>query len=192
FNTWVYMPFSKDGESEFIKAGSLLWAGIEYSNWHPDEIDRRDKGLTVGRTSDLPYHDARSLSAYPRYNGQTEAMGWSFMETKNLMIRLYLHEHSNSTNPDISEGNTFALGQNYPNPFTDQTVINYTLGRDETVKLEITNLTGQVVFSTDEGIQPVGQHQIQIQSPGLSPGIYFYTLHAGQDKQTRKMIVMEN
>jgi hypothetical protein len=191
FNTWVYMPFTKDGQSEFVKAGSLLWAGIEYSNWHTDEDVRRTKGLTIGGTNDLPYHDARALSAYPRYNGQTEGMAWSFMKTKNLMIRLYLREHTNSTDPDILEGNSFALGQNYPNPFNDQTVINYTLGRDESVKLKITNLTGKVVFSKDEGMQPVGQHQIQIQNPGLSPGIYFYTLYAGSSRETRKMIVMD-
>lgn len=186
-NTWVYLPFTKNGESEFIKAGSLLWAGLEHSNYHTDEKIRKNKGLSVGGTKQVPYHNAVAKVARPNFFS-SYPITWADVENKNLMIRLYLHSTANATDPVNST--SFSISQNYPNPFLDHTGINYSLGQDAAVRLEILDLTGQVVFRQDEGPQPAGSHQIQIQRPGLSPGIYFYTLIAGVNRQTRKMIVV--
>ena len=63
------MPYEKDGESEFIKAGTLLWTGVQYNNWHEDEAVRREKGLSMGATSNLPWHDTRTICSRPRTIG---------------------------------------------------------------------------------------------------------------------------
>jgi len=182
FNTWIYLPFTKDGETEFIKTGSVLWAGLEYSNWHTDEVVRRDKGIGLGATNKFPNHDPRTV----RYSRGE----WTFSASSNLMIRLHLKDPSSSV-PDILKANTFALDQNYPNPFTDQTAINYQIGSDSPVKLEITDLTGHKVLVRDEGLKPLGRHQILVEGAVLAPGVYFYTIYAGTKRQTKRMMLMD-
>ncbi|HBB91990.1 MAG TPA: hypothetical protein DC042_09785 [Bacteroidales bacterium] len=191
FNTWVYLPFTKDGEIEFIKAGSLLWAGIEYSNWHPDEMVRKEKGLSMGATNQSPTHANRAITSEPDQMNPT-GRSWNLASTTtNLMVRLHLKSTTSSTGPGMGTGDTFFVSQNYPNPFSDQTVIYYQITQNSRVRLEITNMTGKTVLSQDEGIVPSGRHQIQIREPGLLPGIYFYTLFAGSSRETRKMMVMD-
>ncbi len=185
-NTWVYLPFTKDGESEFVKAGSLLWAGLEHSNYHTNEKVRKHQGLAVGGTNQAPYHVPVAKIARARYNS-TYPIAWANLQNKNLMIRLYLHSTVNSTDPyGIA---AFSVAQNYPNPFNDHTTINYSVAQEARVRLEITDLTGRLVFVKEDGLQPSGSHRMVIRNPGLSPGIYFYTLYAGENRQTRKMLV---
>jgi hypothetical protein len=188
FNTWVYLPFDKNGEDEFVKAGCILWAGIEYSNWHADEAVRRDKAISVGATRNLPSHRYRAVMGAP-HNSTSYPISWSRRQEYNLMVRLYLTGPGSSYDPDIESGNTFVVKQNYPNPFTGQTAINYQIGTESPVRLEITDLTGRKVLVRDEGSQPAGRHQILIQGAGLAPGVYFYTIYAGANRETKRMMV---
>ena len=188
FNKWIYMPFDKNGEDEFIPAGSLLWAGVEYSNWHNVDAVRRDKGMSIGGTTLSPPHEARTMYSFP-YSQISTGRAWSYSAKANVMIRLHLHSHANSTNLDISASSALVVTQNYPNPFTDQTVINYQVGIDSPVRLEIADLTGRKVLVRDEGPKPPGRHQILIQDAGLAPGVYFYTVYAGANRETKRMMV---
>ncbi len=188
FYTWVYLPFTKDGESEFIKGGSMLYAGVQYSNWHNTEALRRDKGLSIGGNHQVPIHDAPSVGGKP---WPTVQGGFQYptYTTKNLMVRLYMHDKSSSADPAFP--GDFSVSQNFPNPFSYHTTVNYSIAQEARVRLEITDLTGRMVFIKDEGLLPNGSHRMKIQNPGLAPGIYFYTLYAGEDRQTKKMIVAD-
>ena len=105
------------------------------------------------------------------------------------MIRLHFRNTAISANPDIYSGKGLVLTQNYPNPFTGQTVINYQIGSESPVRLEITDITGRKVLVREEGSQPAGRHQILIQGAGLAPGVYFYTVYAGANRETKRMMV---
>ncbi|MEA1980717.1 MAG: T9SS type A sorting domain-containing protein, partial [candidate division Zixibacteria bacterium] len=75
-----------------------------------------------------------------------------------------------------------------PNPFSDQTNISYTLGKEASVQISIIDILGKDVLTRDLGMIPAGEHNTTINNQDLSPGIYFYTLTAGGNSQTRKMI----
>ncbi|MBT3748603.1 MAG: hypothetical protein HOG34_06420, partial [Bacteroidetes bacterium] len=38
FNTWVTLPFEKDGETEFLFAGDIVYAGISYNNYNDEPL----------------------------------------------------------------------------------------------------------------------------------------------------------
>ncbi|MFA5815481.1 MAG: T9SS type A sorting domain-containing protein [Bacteroidales bacterium] len=181
FDKWIYLPFTKDGESEFVKAGTRLWAGLEYSNWHSNDAIRRDKGLALGASRQSPYHEIMAM-------GRTRS-SWTTLFQRNLMIRLHLHNTVSTTDPADQE--SFTVGQNYPNPFKDHTGFYYSLGVDAKVILEVTDITGQMVLKREEGVKSAGRHRLDILNTGLSPGIYFYTVHAGEYSVTKKMIVFQ-
>jgi hypothetical protein len=50
-------------------------------------------------------------------------------------------------------------------------------------------MTGRKVADRSEGYKPAGKHSLTLQASGLDAGIYFYTLKAGQFKETKQMVV---
>jgi hypothetical protein len=84
---------------------------------------------------------------------------------------------------------TFHLYQNIPNPAANTTRIVYELIKDSRVHMDILDISGKVVFSPVNEYSASGKHSVDINCSVLSPGTYFYTLQAGDYKQTRKMII---
>jgi predicted outer membrane repeat protein len=66
--------------------------------------------------------------------------------------------------------------QSYPNPFSNFTMIEYTLEQDAYVKLTMFNYLGQQLALLVSGMQTEGTHQVQWNAEGVPAGIYFYRL----------------
>ena len=83
------------------------------------------------------------------------------------------------------------LGQNYPNPVHGSTAINYGITNKENVVISVYDVIGNKVMEIREGDKQAGQHTINMDVSALSAGIYYYTLRAGDNSLTKKMIVLE-
>jgi hypothetical protein len=91
---------------------------------------------------------------------------------------------------DIPE--TFALGQNFPNPFNPSTVIEFALPRQSHVTLKIFNLTGQEIATLVDQKLPAGRHKANWDASGLQAGIYFYQFKVeGGFSQTKKLTLLK-
>jgi hypothetical protein len=84
----------------------------------------------------------------------------------------------------------FELEQNYPNPFNPGTTIKYKLPQASLVNLKVYNVLGQEVATLVDESQPAGIHAVQFDGSGLSSGVYFYRLSAGDFVQTRKLMLL--
>ena len=83
------------------------------------------------------------------------------------------------------------LSQNYPNPFNASTIIDYQLAAGGHVKLEVYNLLGRKVATlVDEG-QEAGYKSVNWDASGVSSGLYFYKLTAGDCTETRRMMLVK-
>lgn len=90
----------------------------------------------------------------------------------------------------IEASNTISdVSQNYPNPFNGQTYVNVSLSEGAELSLEVYTLTGQMVSSNQYGYTPQGTRTLSIDGSNLASGVYFYTVTAGDNKVTHKMIV---
>jgi hypothetical protein len=85
----------------------------------------------------------------------------------------------------------YNLQQNYPNPFNPTTNIVFDLPADAYVHLSVYNLLGQEIATLVDGFRSKNRYVIPFSSKGLSAGIYFYTLKAGDFTETRKMAVIK-
>ncbi|PLX31121.1 MAG: glycoside hydrolase, partial [Ignavibacteria bacterium] len=93
-------------------------------------------------------------------------------------------------NPEPSP-TLFHLEQNYPNPFNPTTTIQYTLLKPQRVALIVRDLYGREVQRLLDGVfKDAGSHHVQFDAAGLPSGVYFYSLIAGRQRQTRKMVVL--
>ena len=90
---------------------------------------------------------------------------------------------------DVNPGKQLSfVSQNYPNPFDNTTRIDISLERDANVSVEIYNMLGQLVNSTAQNLT-AGTHTLTMSAENLKTGVYFYTVKAGDNAVTKKMIV---
>jgi hypothetical protein len=90
---------------------------------------------------------------------------------------------------DFSEINTARVSQNFPNPVKGSTSVKVTLAETSNVSVEITNMLGQSVSVVNQGRLAAGTHNLKLNVTNLNSGIYFYTVTAGTQELTKKMIV---
>jgi hypothetical protein len=85
--------------------------------------------------------------------------------------------------------NIALVSQNYPNPFGENSNIHVKLIKSSTLSLEIHNITGQKVMEINKGNVAAGSYTFTIDGSALTDGVYFYTVTAGTQKVTRKMLI---
>jgi len=79
----------------------------------------------------------------------------------------------------------------YPNPFNSSTNIYYNLPKDCHVNIKVYDLLGRCVDVVIDETQQAGYHQVIWNSKGVSSGILFYKMQAGDFCETRKMLLLK-
>lgn len=102
-----------------------------------------------------------------------------------------LFEYSKAIEVDVRSLDNYSLEQNYPNPFNPTTKIGYVLNTKTNVKVVVMNSIGEEIAVLVNQLQEQGYHEIDFNATKLSSGIYFYSLQAGDFKQTKKMILIK-
>ncbi|WP_158868322.1 T9SS type A sorting domain-containing protein [Maribellus comscasis] len=90
---------------------------------------------------------------------------------------------------DLSGVDKFSVSQNYPNPCTKQTKIEYAVSKPVFVKFSIIDITGKLIEHSFAKHHSVGKYSIDLNTSKLEKGIYFYRFEAGDFLSIRKMIV---
>ena len=88
---------------------------------------------------------------------------------------------------------TFHLEQNYPNPFTAETVIKYKITVAANVQLKLYDILGRELLTLVNQPQQPGNYAVPFDSEKYSipAGIYFYQLTVGNYHQMQKMLLLE-
>ena len=105
-------------------------------------------------------------------------------------------------NPDTSwltgvtqNGNTvpteYTLSQNYPNPFNPTTNIKFDLPKQGFVSLKVYDVVGKEVATLVNEVKSAGSYIVDFNGTGLSSGVYFYRLQAGDFASVKRMILVK-
>jgi len=96
---------------------------------------------------------------------------------------------------------TFALLQNFPNPFNPDTWLPYKLASTSPVSISIYNAKGQLIRALHLGYQNAGVYVTRGKAAywdgkdnvgeKVGSGVYFYTLRAGEFRSSRKMVIVK-
>jgi hypothetical protein len=86
---------------------------------------------------------------------------------------------------------SYALDQNFPNPFNPTTVIRYQLPAAGQVHLTVLDLLGREVAGLVNEDQQAGIHEVSFNGAGMASGVYMYCLRTGSFTQTRTMVVLK-
>ncbi|PHI21604.1 hypothetical protein CEQ90_01970 [Lewinellaceae bacterium SD302] len=92
----------------------------------------------------------------------------------------------------VAVANEFALEQNTPNPFADVTKIGYNLPTAATATLTVQDIQGRVLL-VREFDAAAGYNTIELEVSALqgATGVMTYTLVAGEQSATRKLVVLK-
>ena len=91
----------------------------------------------------------------------------------------------------IRDEGVLTLGDNYPNPFSNSTIIPITVPRQMHVELSIYNSVGGHVQTLFTGELNTGYYEITFENSGLAAGLYFYRLVTSDEIKTKKMIYVK-
>ncbi|MBI5476975.1 MAG: T9SS type A sorting domain-containing protein [Ignavibacteriales bacterium] len=173
--------------------------------------------FTAGESGDSVMHSIRqnpfdpfpapvlvqSLSKYGFVSGISIAGDELYLYNVNLSGTkrsiLTFHRNLTSVEENISDKPVdFILNQNYPNPFNPSTIISYQLPVSGKVTLKMYDVLGNEVAVLVDEYKPTGSYEVEFnlvrhyrESRNLTSGIYFYQLKAGNNIQTKKMILLK-
>ena len=167
-NTDVYLAVSKDGGETFDNIK------ISDSPFYP--------------YSSVFFGDYTNIIAY---DGKIYPI-WARLDNTDLSIKMAIITEDNSFVQEESL-QPFALEQNAPNPFAEQTYIKFKLHEPTQVTLEIFDQYGQKVSVLEKKkVLSKGKYvySFNAQESNASPGIYFFRLKTPAKTLQKKMMIV--
>lgn len=132
---------------------------------------------------DSEYHfRIQTVTAYGELSSYSEELTINAPETGRIV--------STGSN-DQTIPSEFRVLQNQPNPFNASTTISFSLPVQKNVKVCVFNITGQKVSTLQDAILPAGVHSIIWDASSFPSGSYFYTVIAGDNRITKKMMLLK-
>jgi hypothetical protein len=168
-NSWL-SPFSVSN-ADFV---SIDTAGVR----GPRKADGSLPDITflhLARGSQLI--DAGTIVGLP-YNGTGPDLGVFEFETTTAV----------RNEQEGSSPRSFALFQNFPNPFNPSTSLKFQVPSFTFVSLKIFDALGREVATLANDVRPAGVYTFSWDASSLPSGIYFYQLRAGGLVETKKMV----
>ncbi len=156
----------------------------EYNCYGPgyNPTARKNNGTILTAADAAKYTTANILSR----NSATPAYSMDWYLDSQLLTAVKEQE---TVAPRVK---SFELGQNYPNPFNPSTKISFTLPENGVIDLNVYNVLGQKVASLVSGeSMTAGNHSVSFNASNLSSGVYFYSLKAGNNVITKKMMLVK-
>lgn len=128
------------------------------------------------------YHDPFTGASHTLEEGETLELGpWEYLIHSSVEIGTQIEK-------PVETG--FRLEQNYPNPFSSDTTIPFVLDAAAHVRLTLYDVLGREVQQWNSGFTPAGISEVQLSAANLPAGTYFYRLIAGDQAETRRLLVV--
>ena len=130
----------------------------------------------------LTYGEQFADTSYGRYPDGSD--NWGFMVD-------YTPGAANSALLSVAHVEEIAsISQNYPNPFSSTTNIEFTLENTGQVTISVYDTRGALVTVLANDTYPQGKHSVNWNASTIPAGYYFYTLQTGTSIVTKKALVI--
>tara|TARA_B100000768_G_scaffold175889_1_gene187887 strand:- start:9109 stop:10584 length:1476 start_codon:yes stop_codon:yes gene_type:complete len=92
-----------------------------------------------------------------------------------------------SVNTGIQELSLNEVTKVFPNPFSDQTTLQFSLKQASNASMAVRNLIGQQIMNVDFGTMQAGEHNRVLDFSGITAGVYLISLNAGEETTTMRV-----
>ena len=175
-STWIALEgqYTEPGEGSFQPPGEPLYDGSKGS-WVKEDISLANY-----------LSNQFKIRFRLRTDGGVTRDGWYVDD-----IGVFIYTIPTEISGDAESVFAFSLGQNYPNPFNPSTKIKYSIPALGFVNLKVYDMLGNEVATLVNEEKPAGGYAVEFDASGLSSGIYFYKLQAGNYLDTKKMLMLK-
>ena len=185
---WSEPNTGADNSSGF----SALPAGEFDSHYTPNTFQLLNTHAVFWTSTEI--NSTKARERYLSYDNRKSSIYDWYKEMK-YSIRCIKDVPTDVDETEMLEYN-FNLRQNYPNPFNPATTIQYELGKSSNVSIKIYDILGREVRELVNEFKAVGSHKAIWDGKNnigieLSSGMYFYTLTAGNNIESKKMLMIK-
>ncbi len=85
----------------------------------------------------------------------------------------------------------FRMNQNAPNPFNPVTTLSYSVAARTHVTISVYNVSGRLVKTLVDESKEAGRFETVLDARGLTSGVYFARMTAGDFVETTKMVLLK-
>lgn len=160
----------------------LEWTTASELNNRGFEIQRSSDGNTWANVGFVAGRgNTAELSSY-RFSEDVASGSYIYRLKQIDFDGTFSYSSNVSVNVNVTAPVSFAVEQNFPNPFNPETEIRYALPVSGMVTLTVYNALGQEVSRLVNGMQESGYHSVRFSGNTLASGLYIYRLtFRGQD-----------
>jgi hypothetical protein len=184
----VYSLAAYSGTGGFLAGGNFTTAGGIGANrlawWNGTMWSTLGTGMSGGDPIEV-----LSIAIY----GTLPYAGGDFSMAGGIMVNNISRWGSTVgiTQTENETPSEYRLYQNYPNPFNPATNIKFQIPVSSLVKLAVYDMTGKEVSLPVNEVMAAGQYEVSFNAGDLSSGAYYYTLTAGDYRETKRMILVK-
>jgi hypothetical protein len=91
----------------------------------------------------------------------------------------------------MPKGTSFYLSQNYPNPWSGETKVTFSVAQDGPVTISLYDISGRLVKELVNDNLRVGEHQLTVDDSGLESGLYILRLVSGEQSAVRTTVLIK-
>ncbi|HET6767748.1 MAG TPA: SBBP repeat-containing protein [Chitinophagaceae bacterium] len=159
---------------------------IKYnSSGQQDWLARYDRAKSADGAFAIALDGLGNLYVTGESAAKTTGFDYATLQYSQTMIT-----RSAITSPLPETASTFQL-KNFPNPFSQNTNIEFRLPQEEKFKLSVYDLLGREVATLVNENKAAGTHLVNFNSKKLLPGTYFYRIQAGEIVESRKLVILK-
>jgi uncharacterized protein (TIGR02145 family) len=166
---------------------SALPAG-EFDAYYNPNVFRLLNEYAVFWTS-TQVSNLKARERYLAYNSSASSI-YDWFKVMKYSIRCVKNDPTGVLNESFIP-DKFILMQNYPNPFNPSTKISYQIPEMSFVKLKVLDILGNEIETLVNEEKFIGSYDFEFDAAGLTSGIYFYQLKAGNYIETKKMLYLK-
>jgi hypothetical protein len=171
---------------------NLKWNTATEVNSYIFEIEKKDAGQIAGWEKIGTIKAAGNSSAPKNYSySDNNILTGKFNYRLKMVDVDGSYHYSNVVNTDVGSPAKFELGNAYPNPWNPTTTIRYSVPVSSPVTIKVFDAIGREVSTLVDEVKPAGSYQITMNDKGLSSGMYFYRMTAGNFSETKKLILIK-
>ena len=149
------------------------------------------KGLSVNLIPDSGDSQIRIV------RGETDIEGIAYFELSNynaetINYTVLAHDIEIGTFEVeyLSDDGILSLGDNYPNPFMNNTILPITVNAPMNVEIRIYDVSGKPVQTVFNERVDAGYYEIPFKGYGLAAGVYFYRMFTDKKIFTERMVMV--
>jgi len=191
-NLYRTEPVYPDGDRLIPLESTFTWKKLPYADKYRVQI-AEDKYFTT-----IAFEDSSLTDTSTQFSLEYDKQYYWRINSKigqQWMGNSWTASFSSEPLVSIGGENTglptsYALYQNFPNPFNPSTTIRFDLPEHTPVQLDLFDLTGRRIQTLLNSDLTAGAYQINFDAAGLASGLYVYRLQTRQETIIKKMMLV--